>query len=221
MKAFVNDSSKGLSLRALAENIAGKELDLQHISIDFGNGKKLEGTIKNIERPHRMILVCPSKSGAKYKIEALIRHLAANAGGVETDTDFVCNDGKFLLEQMNKEEAKCELANFIMLWSCAKNEMPLCDPELIEEFTKPVSEAGWDGMTREAVEEKVSSFFEKKRRSRNDLHSFPSQGSLLAAEQFLNPKLKGRFLEHFPAYEVLNIAYLMDKFYQKPKNKKK
>lgn len=221
LKAFVNDSSKGLSLRALAENIAGKKLDLQPVSIDFGNGKKLEGTIKNIERPHRMILVCPSKSGAKYKIEALIRHLAANAGGVETDTDFVCNDGKFLLEQMNKEEAKCELANFIMLWSCAKNEMPLCDPELIEEFTKPVSEAGCDGMTREAVEEKVSSFFEKKRRSRNDLHSFPSQGSLLAAEQFLNPKLKGRFLEHFPAYEVLNIAYLMDKFYQKPKNKKK
>ena len=222
LKAFINDSSKGLSLRGLAGNIAGKTLDFQPVSIDFGYiKKKLEGTIQNIERPDRMIFVCPSKSGAKYKIEALIRHLSANAGGTEFDTEFICNNKNFLLERMSEEEAKFGLLNFVMLWHHAKKEMPLCAPDLIEEFIKPVREAGTGNMSKEAVNEIVTSFFEKKWRTRNDVHSFPSQGFLLTTEQFLDPGQTERFLERFPADEVQETASLLDKFYQKQNKKKK
>ena len=158
-----------------------------------------------------MILVYPSKSKAKYKIEVLIRHLAANAGYKKVDTRFICNDGIFLLEHMDKAEAKYELLNFVMLWRHAKNEMPLCDPELIEEFIKPVSEAGIGNMSDEAVRTKVTSFFKKKWESRNEDFSFPSQGFLLATELFL--KQPDRFLDRFPQEEVQKIAELMDKFY--------
>ena len=215
LKALVNDSPKnGFSIRSLAENIAGKQLKFIPVSIDFGPlGMKIEGTVKSVERSGRTIVVLPSKFKAKYKIEALIRHLAANAGGIEADTDFICIEKKCLLERMSAEDAKYFLSHFLKLRQSAKNGMPLFDPELIEEFRKPVAEAGCGNMSIDAVRETVVSFFEKKLHDRNNPFFTQAKETILAAEQFLDPGSTERFLEIFPAGEVQEAAWLLERFY--------
>ena len=207
LKGFAEDSN----LSALAGNITGKNLDFEDITLDFEDlPLKLQGRIKNIERPDRMILVFPVKCKDKYQIEAVIRHLAANAYGINADTHLCFIDKNLILKKLPADSAKNALYPFLKLWKFGKRHMPLFDPELIVKTaeTEPAD-----------VPAALASFFEDKWLRRNDEHAFLSQEFLVAAEQFLHRNRKTEFLREFPVTEVLEIGKLWNKFYSSKKDK--
>ena len=200
---------------------AGKNLGFKDISLDFEDlSLKLQGRVQNVDSESEspaMILVIPAKYKVKYRIEAMILHLAANAAGMQLDTFLFCADGKNSLKSLPQCEAKFHLTWFLKLWKLAKGSMPLFDPDMIEDFRKQIfpnkaaREAGGEDLSDDVVRSKAASFLEEKWLKRKDEHSFPSQGLLLAAEQFL--RQKERFLSDFPVTEVLEISRLLEKLY--------
>ena len=203
LKEIVTDSK----LRALAENIVGKSLNFKDVSLNFDDlHLELNGRIRNIDQKNgRMLMVVPTKHKAKYKIEAMIRHIAANAAGINVDTHlhFVENKNFCLTKLLSEDIAKNDLAVFLKLWKFGKSTMPLFDPALLEKFADSVSAAD--------ARDLVFSFFEEKWLKRNDEHSFVSQEFLVATEQFL--QRKERFLNEFPVEEVLEVGKLWNEFY--------
>lgn len=205
LKGFAEDSN----LSALAGNITGKRLDFEDIALDFEDlSLKLYGRIKNIERPDRMILVYPVKCREKYQIEAVTRHLAANAAGLNACTLLCFIDKTFTLAKPGENDAKRDLAVFLKLWKFGKRHLPLFDPELIAKTA---------GMAPEDVPAAVTSFFEEKWLKRNEERMFLSQEFLVAAEQFL--QRKEHFLKEFPVEEVLETGRLWSKFYSSKRGK--
>lgn len=223
LKDLLSDSD--LSMSALAGKVTGKKFVSEHISIAFDDmNMELDGVIKNIERiaegPDRMIIVSPTGAKEKHLIEAMIRHLAANAAGVEVDTEFSCRKKEYLLEHKMPADAKYSLSQFMRLWCYAKKAMPLFEPELIGEIGKLLKKDRNGGVPDEdTLRKKVCSFFEDKWHERNDLHSFPTQGFLLAAEQFL--QRKDSFLDRFPFENVLEAAKIFKEFFLDKKNGRK
>ena len=206
LKGLVADSNLG----AVTENIMGKNLDFEDVTLDFENlSLKLQGRIKNIERPDRMILVYPSSSKAKYQIESVIRHLAANAAGINVDTLSCFTDKTFVLAKLSEDAAKSDLAAFLKLWKFGKRHMPLFDPDLIVKVA---------GKKENDVPVGVASFFEEKWLKRNEERSFMSQELLIAIEQFL--RHKEHFLSEFPVAEVWETGVLLKKFYSSTRDKK-
>lgn len=220
LKTLINDGTSQ-NLDALAKNAVVKDLESEHVSIELRlSSTKLEGMIKNISRAdRRMIIVSPAKSKAKYQIEALIRHLAANAGGIEVDTDTMYLDKKYRLKHVSAETAKMHLHSFIELWKFAGHKMPIYDPDLIEAFKAPVKAAGTGNMSSEAVRDTVIEFFKKKQNDKKGGFGSLSQGFLLLMEQFSDPERQERFLESFPASEVQEAASLLDEFYSTTTNR--
>ena len=205
LRGFAADSN----LRVLAGKIAGKDFDFEDISLDFEDlSLKLQGRIKNIERPDRMILVSPVKCREKYQFEALVRHLAANAAGINVSTSLCFIDKTFTLAKLDENDAKRDLAPFLKLWKFGKRHLPLFDPELIAKAA---------GRTAGDVPAAVTSFFEEKWLKKNDGHTFLSQEFLVAAEQFL--QRKEHFLSEFPAAEVLETGGIWKKFYLSAKDR--
>ena len=170
-----------------------------------------------------MILVYPVKFKEKYQIEVLIRHLAANAAGINVNTEFLCNEKSCFLKNLPEQEAKFHLTWFLELWKFAKNSMPLFDPEMIGALRskmfhpkKGQPKFGELLTADEDTKEVLSSFFEKILLDRNKPHSSPSAELLLAADQFV--KCKQNFLNEFPAADVREISTLLEKtFYEKEK----
>ena len=200
LKGFAADSN----LRALAGKIMGKNFDFEDIALDFEDlSMKLQGRIKNIERSSgRMILVYPSSSKVKYQFESMIRHLAANAAGIEVDTESFFTDKKnFVLKKLSTaDEAKGDLAAFLKLWKFGKIHMPFFVPDLVVKTA---------GKTRDGVLGEVASFFRDKWLKRNEERAFVYQETRLAAEQFLQHQ--DHFLNEFPVDEVLKIGRLFNK----------
>lgn len=206
-----------------AEKTAGKNLTFKDFFLDFEDlSLKLRGRIANIYREKSsMIQAFHSKNSPKYRIEAVIRHLAANAADLNLDTDFSINDKDSvmacILPNLQQNEAKADLFFFMKLWKSAKSSMPLFEPEIIESFrqemfrTKAARNVGGKDITDEFVRKTVISFFEKKWLDRNSEYSFIYQEHLLAAEQFL--QRKERFLSEFPSEEIQEICRLLEKFY--------
>lgn len=206
LKGLVEDSNLGV----VAGNIMGKNLDFEDVALDFENlSLKLQGRIKNIERPGRMILVYPSSSKAKYQIESVIRHLTANAAGINVDTLSCFTDKTFVLTKLSADAAKSDLAVFLKLWKFGKRLMPLFDPDLVVKVA---------GKTQNDIPTAVASYFEEKWLKRNEERSFMSQELLIAIEQFL--RHKEHFLSEFPVAEVLETGALLKKFYSSTKDKK-
>lgn len=217
----INGRDSGFDMHSLAGNIAGRDLVSEPVSINFGE-VLVEGMIKNIERDpagrDRMILVYPTKFEDKYKMEVLIRHLAANAGGVKAGTNFFCRARQFNLEYITEAEAKYALSVFIRLWQYSKSRIPLFDPELIGRIGKLVKDAGGNGPEEEDIRNVVTGFFEEKWKKRNDEYSYLPLELVTAAEQFLKPGLTARFLDEFPFADVLEAAEIFEKFYPHKKS---
>ena len=212
LKGFVEDSK--LYLRA--GSLVGEDFKFRDIALDFEDlSLKLQGRIKSIKEkekdtePDRMILFYPSNFKAKYQIEALILHLAANAAGCATDTDFSCINKTFTLANLDPEKAKEGLVSFMTLWKFGKSRVPFFEPDLVAEVSgTPVSD----------IPAAAASFFEKNWLERNDEYSYKSQGLIFSAEQFL--RQKERFTEEFPAEKVAEIGGLLKKFYLSKRTKK-
>lgn len=202
LTGLVTDSG----LRNLAGSIVGKSLDFKDISLKFDDLHiELTGRIQNIDSENGDIIIeFPSSyKKAKYRIEALIRHLAANASGINTDTHVYFTDKNTVLRKMTEDEAKNDLSAFLKLWKFGKIRMPLFDPELICKFSGKSN--------ADEIRDKVYSFFEEKWLKRNDEYSAMPKELVFAAEQFL--RQKKLFLSDFPATEVLEITGLMKNFY--------
>lgn len=213
----IKDKEYGFNMPALAENIAGKELECESISLYFNDLRvELNGIVKNIERDpacDRMILVLPTKFEDKHKMEVLVRHLAANAAGIAVKTHFSCRAKQIILENMTAEEAESALSTFVRLWQYSKSKIPLFDPELVGRIGKLIKDAGENEPEEDDIRKAISGFFEEKWNKRNDDHSFQSKEFVAATEQFLDPEMTRRFLDGFPFDDVLETAEIFEKFY--------
>jgi len=212
-KAELKEEIASRALCAGVRKIAEEEFEFEDFSLDFpGFPLKLQGRIRNIDRKNgSVIFVSPAKFKVKYKIGLLIRHFAANAYGLNVNTEYFFNDSSGVLKKLPKEEAEADLWCFLNLWA-DKSRMPLFDPDLIDAVRKlKIPHDADPGRINDDVKNKAVSFFEEKWSRRNDEFSFLSKELLLAAGQFVQHK--ERFLSDFPAEEVLEISRLLEKFY--------
>ena len=201
LKGFVKDSK--LYLRA--KNLAGEDFKFQDISLDFEDlSLKLQGRIKNIKGDAEMILVYPVTFKAKYQIEALILHLAANAAGLSISTSFFCIDKSCTLENLDKAAAHEALEPFLALWKFGKSNVPFFEPDLVAEVAD-------NNMPVGDIPGAAASFFEKIWIKRNSEYVPKSPQSVFTAEQFL--RQKERFIREFPAEKVAEIGGLLKSFY--------
>ncbi len=210
-------ANEGLSL------IAGKDLGFKDFSLDFAAyGVKLKGRITNIDWKNRYaVLVFPvSKLGTKYQIEALVRHLTANACGLALSTrlyGFGADKNSFTLDEMPENEALSCLTGFVKLWNDAKTVMPLFDPGLIEKLYSKSDKYGELDLSRPAIAAEITAFFSEKLQKKGTSYSYASPELLLGAEQFM---LQGeRLLANFPEQNIREICRLMARFYPKKGSK--
>ena len=202
--------SRGIS------QLAAAELGFKDFLLDCADlPLKLEGRIQHIEWSRgRVLFLSPAKFKVKYKIEVLIRHLAANACGLDTDTRFFFNDEDGVLKKLPQKEAEGHLFWFLKLW-LEKSRMPLFVPDLIDDIRKLFKK---DSCPDESVVEKrVSSFFEDLWLQRNgDYPPFPEM--VLCAEQFI--LCDESLMKEFPSTAVLKIAELLKIFFDRIKAEK-
>ena len=199
--------------------IIGADLTFKDFSLDFPElHLNLQGRTQNIDQSKGcVIFISPSKLKMKYKIEVLIRHLAANADGLNADTYFFFKKDSGMLEKLPEEEAKGYLFWFLKLW-LAKSRMQFFDPDLIENLVKNLKDCE-DILTEEAILQEVASFFEEKWLKRNDEYSQPYPETLLGTEQFL--RQEKHFLREFPSMLVLETAKILKKFFYTKKGRHK
>jgi exodeoxyribonuclease V gamma subunit len=201
------------------KKIIGADLAFKDFSLDFPElHLNLQGRTQNIDLSKGcVIFISPSKLKMKYKIEVLIRHLAANADGLNADTYFFFKKESGMLEKLPVEEAKGYLFWFLKLW-LTKSRMQFFDPDLIENLVKNLKDCE-DVLTEEAVLKEVASFFEEKWVKRNDEHSQTYPETLLGTEQFL--RQEKHFLSEFPSMVVLETAKILKKFFYTKKGRQK
>ena len=207
LKGFAEDSN----LYSVAANSVYKNFIFRDISLDFEDlSLKLQGRIKNIKEPGSMILVYPGGNKAKYRVEAMIRHLAANAAGLKVNTSVFFIDKTFMLEASDQHKAKEYLSWFMTLWKSGKSRVPFFDPDLIVKVAsgkKKISD----------IPNEALSFFEKIWLERNSEYSYKPPWLVFAAEQFV--RQKDRFVKEFPAEKVAEVGALLKKFYSSRKVK--
>ena len=197
-------------------HIAVKNLGFKDIFLNFPEENlQLKGRITDIDWENkRTIALFPTKKGIKYRIVAMIRHLAANAYGLDIDTLFCCGSEIKTLLKLPQDEAKNYLSVFVKLWKMSKTEMPLFDPGLIEKLYEKLNKDGEFDLTNEALDEEITSFFREKLQKKGTSYSYASPELLLGAEQFMLPNQRYSLIEHFPKEYVEEICKLLLKFYK-------
>ena len=199
LKSVVDESN----IREIAERFYAEENEYSDFSIDFEeSGVTLFGRTGGLRRNNtKEVLAFASSWKAKYKIETLIRHYAANAteGNVETEVFAVKIDSKNILKPLDKESAREKLAVFINLYLLAETEMPLYTPEIINDFRIAA------GKKRIIDSTFIASEIEKAEKGQ-----FTGEYFLFAAEQFKKDKVS--FLEKFPEAEICEISEFLKEF---------
>ena len=200
LKTVIEDAK----IREIAEKFYAENNEYHDFSLDFEElGITLYGRTNGL-RQNRTKEVIPfvSSWGAKYKIETLIRHYAANATLDEVATEVFAifkSDKKNFLKPLGKEQAKEKLAVFIRLYILAQTEMPLYTPEITDDFRIAVDK-----------DRTIDDDFIDSEITKAENGMFPSDYFLFAAEQF--KKDKDPFLEKFPEDDILMISEYLKEF---------
>jgi len=197
------DSSK---IREIAEKFYGENNEYHDFSLDFEElGVTLYGRTEGLRQNRtKEVLASVSSWKPKYKIETLIRHYAANAtlGEVATEVFAIFkSDKKNFLEPLGKEEAKENLAVFIRLYLLAQKEMPLYNPEIIDDFRIAVNN-----------DKTIDKYFISSEIEKIENEMFTNDYFRLAAGQF--KKDTERFSERFPEEEITTISGFLKDFQQ-------
>ena len=202
LKTAVDSST----IREIAEKFYGENNEYHDFSLDFEElGVTLYGRTEGLRQNRtKEVRAVVSSWGLKHKIECLIRHYAANAtlGEVATEVFAIFkSDKKNFLEPLGKEEAKENLAVFIRLYLLAQTEMPLYNPEIIDDFRIAIDK------DKTIDEDFIASEIEK-----SENRMFASDYFRLAAGQF--KKEKEHFSEIFPEEEIATISGFLKDFQQ-------